>query len=171
MRVFLLTLWVLAVGCVEPCIRHSDCPNQLVCQLGACVMPAMDGDVPDGELLASDGATDADLADVADATDADVADATDADVADATDADVADADVADATDADVADAGLTDATDAAADADADIIDAGVQDAGLGRIRDAESFTDVISLDIPHLDRRLLYPSTPDAGPADAGDGT
>jgi hypothetical protein len=136
MRFVLLTLWVLAVGCVEPCIRHSDCPNQLVCQLGACVMLAMDGDVPDGELFASDGATDADLAD-----------ATDADLADVADADVADADVADA------------------------IDAGGRDAGFGRILDAESFTDVISLDIPHLDRRLLNPSTPDAGPVDAGDGT
>lgn len=79
MRVALLALCVIAVGCAEPCIRHSDCPNQLVCQVGSCVMPVLDGDIPEGGVpeggvaVVQDAAPDSDAgsdsgADVADAT-------------------------------------------------------------------------------------------------------
>ena len=140
MRFVLVALWALAVGCTEPCIRHSDCPSQLVCSLGSCVMPAIDGDVVDGDSpeagrLSIDGGTDGtgisdagmdtndgfesilDGSTFADAIlDIPLMDAT------MTDADTDAGEMTDAgVDADLTDAGLT---------DAGLTDAGLTDAGL-----------------------------------------
>ena len=140
MRLLPLVAVLFAVpACTGPCLRHSDCPAELLCMQRSCVMPPsdMDGDVP----LASDGGPSMD----GDATDAGPADGgmdapMDAGTADAlalvdarmeVDADMVNVDGGPLVDASTPDAGASDAgaSDAAVP-DADVPDAAVSDAGV-----------------------------------------
>ncbi len=100
----------------DPCLRHSDCPDEQKCAQGACVFGSRDGDDDTG--AATDGATDGDEAgEAGDTTPADTLTDTvtdtvdDSDTMDASDATDADAtDTADAADAATLDASETDGT-------------------------------------------------------------